>query len=138
MSRISTAMSLAGGMRIVIFFLALSIETSGLSRRSIPARSRPVTTTSERLVEPYHVFSYTMTSRTVASLDTSLAPTGTQDVDGVRWIVYEGGEDVRPVWTTRLTGPAGPAQIALNGAAGTDEYRMLAEATQTQSPLPAK
>jgi hypothetical protein len=72
----------------------------------------------------------------VASLDTSLAPTGTQDVDGVRWIVYEGGEDVRPVWTTRLTGPTGPAQIAMNGAAGTDEYRMLAKATQTQPPLP--
>jgi hypothetical protein len=72
----------------------------------------------------------------VASLDTSLAPTGTQDVDGVRWIVYEGGEDVRPVWTTRLTGPTGPAQIAMNGAAGTDEYRTLAKATQTQPPLP--
>ena len=28
--------------------------------------------------------------------------------------------------------------LALTGAAGTDEYRMLAEATQTQSPLPAK
>jgi hypothetical protein len=42
------------------------------------------------------------------------------------------------VWTTRLTGPTGPSQIALTGAAGTDEYRMLAQATQTQSPLPAK
>ncbi|HEV7420854.1 MAG TPA: DUF4245 domain-containing protein [Mycobacterium sp.] len=72
----------------------------------------------------------------VASIDTSLAPTGTQNVDGVKWIVYEGAEDVRPVWTTRLTGPTGPAQIALNGAAGTDEYRMLASATQTQPPLP--
>jgi hypothetical protein len=74
----------------------------------------------------------------VASLDTSLVPTGTQDVDGVRWIVYEGGEGVRPVWTTRLTGPTGPAQIALNGGAGTDEYRTLAEATQTQPPLAVK
>lgn len=74
----------------------------------------------------------------VASLDTGLAPTGTQDVDGVRWIVYEGAEDARPVWTTRLTGPTGPAQIALNGAAGTDEYRILAQATQTQSPLPVR
>jgi hypothetical protein len=72
----------------------------------------------------------------VASLDTSLAPTGTQDVDGVKWIVYEGGEGVRPVWTTRLTGPSGPAQIALNGAAGTDEYRKLAAATQSSPPLP--
>jgi hypothetical protein len=74
----------------------------------------------------------------VASIDTSLAPTGTQDVDGVKWIVYEGGEGVRPVWTTRLNGPTGPAQIALNGGAGTDEYRKLAEATQTQPPLPVK
>jgi hypothetical protein len=26
----------------------------------------------------------------------------------------------------------------VTGAAGTDEYRMLAKATQTQSPLPSK
>ena len=78
----------------------------------------------------------------VASINADLYPTGTQDVDGVKWVVYEGGatsgKPVEPVWTTRLTGPTGPAQIALTGAAGTDEYRMLAEATQTQSPLPAK
>ena len=41
------------------------------------------------------------------------------------------------MWTTRLTGPAGPAQIAIKGAAGTDEYRTLAAAMQTQPPLPA-
>jgi len=78
----------------------------------------------------------------VASIDADLYPTGTQDVDGVKWVVYEGGErdgkPAEPVWTTRLTGPTVPAQIALTGAAGTDEYRMLAQATQTQSPLPAK
>jgi hypothetical protein len=78
----------------------------------------------------------------VASIDADLYPTGTQDVDGVKWVVYEGGEqDGKPaesVWTIRLTGPTGPSQIALTGAAGTDEYRMLAQATQTQSPLPAK
>ena len=78
----------------------------------------------------------------VASVDADLYPTGAQDVDGVKWVVYEGGErdgrPAEPVWTTRLTGPTGPAQIALTGAAGTDEYRMLAEATQTQSPLSAK
>jgi hypothetical protein len=72
----------------------------------------------------------------IASLDTGLAPTGTQDVDGVKWIVYEGGAEGRPVWTTRLTGPTGASQIAMTGAAGTDEYRMLAAATQTQPPLP--
>jgi hypothetical protein len=78
----------------------------------------------------------------VASINADLYPTGTQDVDGVKWVVYEGGasdgKPAEPVWTTRLTGPTGPAHIALTGAAGTDEYRMLAEATQTQSPLPAK
>jgi Protein of unknown function (DUF4245) len=80
--------------------------------------------------------------RLVASINADLYPTGTQDVDGVKWVVYEGGGGdgklAEPVWTTRLNGPTGPAQIALTGAAGTDEYRMLAKATQTQSPLPAK
>ena len=48
------------------------------------------------------------------------------------------GKPAEPVWTTRLTGPDGPAQIAITGAAGTGEYRTLAAATQTQSPLSAK
>jgi hypothetical protein len=60
----------------------------------------------------------------------------------VKWVVYEGagqdGKRAEPVWTTRLNGPGGPAQIAVTGAAGTGEYRTLAAATQTQSPLPAK
>jgi Protein of unknown function (DUF4245) len=78
----------------------------------------------------------------VASINNDLYPTGTQDLGGVKWVVYEGGgndgKPAEPVWTTRLNGPTGPAQIAVTGAAGTGEYRMLAEATQTQSPLPAK
>jgi hypothetical protein len=78
----------------------------------------------------------------VASLNTSLYPTGTQDVDGVQWVVYEGagqdGKSAEPLWTTRLDGPTGPAQIAITGAAGTDEYRILAATTQKASPLPAK
>ena len=74
----------------------------------------------------------------VASINTDLYPTGTVDVDGARWVVYEGGDDAEPVWTTRLNGPGGPAQIAIAGAAGTEEYRTLAAATQTASPLPAK
>jgi hypothetical protein len=78
----------------------------------------------------------------ITSLDTDVYPTGTQDVDGVKWVVYEGagqdGKRAEPVWTTRLNGPGGPAQIAVTGAAGTEEYRTLAAATQTQSPLPAK
>ncbi len=74
--------------------------------------------------------------RLVRWVDADMAPTGTQDVNGTRWIVYEGGENSRPVWTTRLTGPTGPAQIAVTGPAGTDEYRTLAAATQSQPPLP--
>lgn len=78
----------------------------------------------------------------VGSLDPDLVPTGVQDVDGVTWVVYEGsdadGEPAEPVWTTRLTGPTGPAQVALRGAAGTAEYRTLATATQTASPLPVE
>jgi Protein of unknown function (DUF4245) len=77
----------------------------------------------------------------VASLHPDVVPTGVEDVDGVKWVVYEGGdEDGKPaeaVWTTRLTGATGPAQIALTGAAGTDAYRTLATATQTASPLAA-
>ena len=70
----------------------------------------------------------------VGSIGAGLVPTGTQDVDGVRWVVYEGGDrrqPAEPVWTTRLNGPTGPAQIAITGAAGTDEFRTLAAATQT-------
>jgi hypothetical protein len=66
-------------------------------------------------------------------------PTGTVDVDGLRWIVYQGGERdgkaAEPVWTAQVRGPTGPAQLALTGAAGTDESRTLAAATQSQSPL---
>ena len=78
----------------------------------------------------------------VATIHADLYPTGVQDVDGVKWVVYEGagGDDkpAEPVWTTRLDNPGGPAQIAITGAAGTDEYRTLAAATQTASPLTAK
>jgi hypothetical protein len=78
----------------------------------------------------------------IGSIDSALVPTGAQDVNGVKWVVYEGGgpdgKPVEPVWTTRLNGPGGPAQIAITGAAGTDEYRTLAAATQTQPPLSAK
>jgi hypothetical protein len=78
----------------------------------------------------------------VESINTNLYPTGTQEVDGVKWVVYEGGgqdgKPAEPLWTTRLNGPTGAAQIAISGAAGTDEYRILAAATQTQSPLTAR
>jgi hypothetical protein len=74
----------------------------------------------------------------VASISTDLYPTGTVDVDDVKWVVYEGGDKPEPVWTTRLSGPSGQAQVAIKGGAGTDEYRTLAAATQNASPLTAK
>ncbi len=74
----------------------------------------------------------------VASFDGDLYPTGPQDVAGVSWVVYQGGEGSRPVWTTRLSGPTGPAQIAITGAGIPDEFRTLATATQSQQPLPAR
>jgi len=81
-------------------------------------------------------------AKLVASINTEVVPTGAQDVDGVNWVVYEGGEQdgrpSEPVWTTQVDGPTGPAQIAITGGAGTDEYRTLAAATQSASPLPAK
>ena len=78
----------------------------------------------------------------VASMRPDMHPTGVEDVDGVTWVVYEGGEregrPAEPLWTTRLNGPTGPAQAALTGAATTDEFRTLAAATQTAAPLPIK
>jgi Protein of unknown function (DUF4245) len=73
----------------------------------------------------------------VASIDADVYPTGTVDVDGVTWVVYE-GSDEEPVWTTQLNGPTGRAQVAIKGGAGTDEYRTLAAATQNASPLTAR
>ncbi|MEB3031513.1 DUF4245 domain-containing protein [[Mycobacterium] nativiensis] len=72
----------------------------------------------------------------VASLSPALHPTGTEDVDGATWVVYEG--DGQPVWTTRLTSKAGPVQLAITGAGSVDEFRTLAAATQSQAPLPPK
>ncbi len=69
------------------------------------------------------------------SIHASMYPTGTQDVSGVKWIVYGGGDGVEPGWTARLDSSAGPAQIAITGAGSGDEFRVLALATQTQQPL---
>lgn len=71
----------------------------------------------------------------VASLQPGLHPTGTEDVDGTRWVVYQG--EGEPVWTTRLVGKTGAAQLAITGAAGPEQFRVLAAATQSQPPLPA-
>ena len=72
----------------------------------------------------------------VGSIHPSMFPSGTVDVDGTRWIVYQ-GDGVEAIWTTRLKSPAGPAQVAITGAGGVDQFRTLAAATQSQPPLPA-
>jgi hypothetical protein len=74
----------------------------------------------------------------VGSLRGSLYPTGVQEVGGVGWVVYQGGQGTEPVWTTRLRGAGGSAQIAITGAGSPDEFRTLAAATQSQQPLPAR
>ncbi len=71
----------------------------------------------------------------VASISPGLRPTGTEDVDGTRWVVYQGDGD--PVWTTRLAGKAGAAQLAISGAGGPELFRTMAAAVQAQPPLPA-
>jgi len=79
-------------------------------------------------------------ARLVGSIHAEAYPTGTVDVAGTNWVVYRGtgqsGADAEPVWTTRLAGPAGATQIAITGAGGTDQFRTLASATETQPPLP--
>lgn len=71
----------------------------------------------------------------VAAVRPGLHPTGTADVDGTDWVVYAG--DGEPVWSTRLTSKAGPAQLAITGTAGVEQFRTLAAAVQSQTPLPA-
>ncbi len=73
----------------------------------------------------------------VASIHSSMYPTGVVDVDGTRWIVYQGADGTEPVWTTRLGSAAGATQIAITGAGTSDQFRTLASATQSQPPLPA-
>ncbi|MDQ1320191.1 MAG: hypothetical protein QG655_1434 [Actinomycetota bacterium] len=71
----------------------------------------------------------------VRSIHRDVYPTGVEDVGGVKWVVYQGGEDTEPVWTTRLDSPAGTAQLAVTGAGTPDDFRALAAATQSQPPL---
>ena len=71
----------------------------------------------------------------VQSIQKDVYPSGTQDVDGVTWVVYQGGDGTEPVWTARINGPKGPTQLAITGAGSTEDFRALAIATQTQPPL---
>ena len=70
----------------------------------------------------------------VSWIEPDLYPTGSQEVDGVRWIVYQGSERGEPVWTARLDEPA-PTQVAITGAGKPDDFRTLAQAVQSQAPL---
>ncbi len=76
-------------------------------------------------------------AKLVNAVHASMYPTGAVDVNGVRWITYQGDGGVEPIWTTRLASPAGSEQVAITGAGSVDEFRTLAAATQTQQPLPA-
>jgi hypothetical protein len=77
----------------------------------------------------------------VGSIHSAAYPTGAVDVAGTHWVVYQNagrsGADAEPVWTTRLTSPAGATQVAITGAGSTDQFRTLATATQSRPPLPA-
>jgi Protein of unknown function (DUF4245) len=73
----------------------------------------------------------------VGSIHPDMYPAGTVEVDGTRWIIYQGDDGIEPVWTTRLASAAGPAQVAVTGAGGADQFRTLAAATQSQPPLAA-
>ena len=77
----------------------------------------------------------------VGSIHPSMVPTGTVDVAGTSWVVYQGGQGgvaTEPVWTTRLASPVGPTQTAITGAGSTDQFRTLASATQSQPPLASR
>lgn len=78
----------------------------------------------------------------VGSIHPSAYPTGAIDIGGVKWVVYQGagqsGADAEPVWTTRLSAPTGATQLAITGAGTDDQFRTLASATQSQSPLPSR
>lgn len=74
----------------------------------------------------------------VGSIHPGMYPTGTVEVSGTSWVVYQGADQGEPVWTTRLASPVGPTQVAITGAGITDEFRTLASATQSQAPLPAR
>lgn len=77
----------------------------------------------------------------VGSIHPGMYPTGAVDVAGITWVVYEGADAdgaFEPVWTTRLASAVGPTQLAITGAGTPDQFRTLAESTQSQPPLPAK
>ena len=62
-------------------------------------------------------------------------PTGSVDVGGRQWVVYQSATgNGEQLWTTRI----GSTQLAVTGGGSPDDFQTLARATQTQSPLPAR
>lgn len=113
--------------------------------RTDPATGRPARATTSTIgyIAPRGMYvSLTQSNadeeKLVASFADERYPAGAREVGGVTWVVYEGGDGVEPVWTTRLVGPDGAAQLAITGAGTPDEFSTLALATQSQQPLPAK
>jgi hypothetical protein len=115
---------------------------SGRTDPSTGQRLRAVTSTVGYITPAGMYLSLTQSNadedKLVGSIHPLMYPTGTVDVDGTKWIVYEGEGSTEPVWTTRLDSPAGPTQIAITGAGSVDQFRTLAAATQSQQPLPPK
>jgi Protein of unknown function (DUF4245) len=69
----------------------------------------------------------------VRSIAAGAYPTGSVEVGGRQWVVYEGAANDEPLWTTKI----GATQLAITGGGSPEEFQTLARATQTQSPLPA-
>lgn len=125
-----------------------SIETgrtdpAGPANPAEVQRLRAVTSTVGYLTPTGQYLSLTQSNadeeKLVGSLAPATHPTGTVDVEGTTWVIYQGPEaaGVEPVWTTRLVSGSSFAQVAITGAGSADQFRTLAGATQAQSPLPA-
>ena len=71
----------------------------------------------------------------LVSIQKDVYPTGVQDVDGVRWIVYQGGEALSRSGPRGWRNQAGPVQLAISGAGSAEDFRALAAATESQDPL---
>lgn len=112
--------------------------------RTDPATGQPARAVTSRVgyIAPSKMYlSLTQSNadeaRLIGHLNPDAVPTGTQDIDGVTWVVYEPGEG-EPIWTTRLDAagrPGSAAQIAITGAGSPQDFRTLAKAVQSQPPL---
>lgn len=70
----------------------------------------------------------------VRSIAASAYPTGSVDVGGRQWVVYEGAANGEQIWTTKI----GATQLAVTGGGSPEDFQTLARSTQIQSPLPAR